>query len=68
MCMRQDQIACPQIAQRGPDPTARAVCKAARMQPQDALPDGAYERLVTKDLLRRLDGLRVARQPVEEVE
>jgi hypothetical protein len=45
-----------------------AVWKAAGVQRENALPDGAYERLVTKDLLHRLDGLRVARQPVEEVE
>jgi superfamily II DNA or RNA helicase/HKD family nuclease len=34
----------------------------------DALPDGAYERLITADLVSRLDGLTVRRQPMEEAE
>ena len=32
------------------------------------MPDGAYERLLTMSLLRRLDGLHVRRQPVEDAE
>lgn len=35
---------------------------------EDPLPDGAYERLLTMSLLRRLDGLHVRRQPVEDAE
>ncbi len=38
------------------------------MTHSDSLPDGAYERLVTTDLVSRLDGIGVSRQPVEEAE
>src|SRR5918997_1094751 len=34
------------------------------MTQSDSLPDGAYERLLTADLVSRLDGIRVSRQPV----
>ena len=38
------------------------------MTPDHPLPDGAYERLLTTDLLRQLDGLHIARQPVDDAE
>ncbi len=34
----------------------------------DALPSGAYDRLITATLLARLQGLHVAKQPAEEAE
>ena len=46
----------------------RPVCEAAPVTRDNALPDGAYERLLTADLVGRLNGLHVSRQPVEEAE
>jgi hypothetical protein len=45
-----------------------SVCQAAAVTRDDALPDGAYERLLTAELVGRLNGLHVSRQPVEEAE
>lgn len=45
-----------------------AICQAAVVSTDRALPDGVYEQLVTTGLLDRLDGLLTSRKAVDDAE